>query len=47
MTQSLVREHGGLDPLAALLKNVGKKDLLCAVTGAVWKCSKSRDNVTQ
>ncbi len=47
MTQSLVKEHGGLEPLANLLKETEKKDLLCAVTGAVWKCSKSADNVTQ
>jgi hypothetical protein len=43
-----VREHEGLEPLAALLKNTrGDKELLCAVTGAVWKCSKSPQNVTK
>ena len=42
-----MREHGGLTPLAALLKANDNKDLLCAVTGAVWKCSKSPENVTE
>ena len=42
-----MREHEGLEPLAALLKNTGDKELLCAVTGAVWKCSKSPQNVTK
>ena len=42
-----MREHEGLEPLAALLKNTEDKDLLCAVTGAVWKCSKSPQNVTK
>lgn len=42
-----MREHEGLVPLAALLKNTGDKELLCAVTGAVWKCSKSTENVTK
>ena len=42
-----MREHEGLEPLAALLKNTGDKELLCAVTGAVWKCSKSPENVTK
>ena len=40
-----MREHEGLEPLVALLKNTEDKELLCAVTGAVWKCSKSPDNV--
>ena len=42
-----MREHEGLEPLGALLKNTGDKELLCAVTGAVWKCSKSPENVTK
>ena len=46
-TRSLVREHEGLEPLALLLKNSGNKELLCAVTGAVWKCSKSAQNVAK
>ena len=47
MTRSLVREHGGLEPLATLLKPSNNKELLCAVTGAVWKCSKSPQNVAK
>ena len=47
VTQSVVKENGGLEPLALLLKATDKKDLLCAVTGAVWKCSKSFDNVKE
>ena len=46
-TRTLVREHDGLEPLASLLKCKDDKDLLCATTGAVWKCSKSRENVTK
>ena len=47
MTRALVREHGGLTPLTSLLKATGQKDLLCAATGAVWKCSKSPENVKE
>lgn len=42
-----MREHEGLEPLASLLKMKDNKDLLCAVTGAVWKCSKSPENVAK
>ena len=42
-----MREHDGLEPLASLLKMKDDKDLLCAVTGAVWKCSKSPENVAK
>ena len=45
MTRSLVRTHEGLEPLAALLKVTDNKELLCAATGAIWKCSKSTENV--
>ena len=46
-TRQLVQEHGGLTPLVSLLKAVDQKDLLCAATGAVWKCSKSPGNVKE
>ncbi|XP_053569874.1 outer dynein arm-docking complex subunit 2 isoform X2 [Bombina bombina] len=46
-TRSLVRQYGGLQPLATLLGQFDNKELLAAVTGAIWKCSISRDNVTK
>ena len=46
-TRALVLEHGGLEPLALLLKKTDNKELLCAVTGAVWKCSKSSQIATK
>ncbi|XP_053323416.1 outer dynein arm-docking complex subunit 2 [Spea bombifrons] len=46
-TRDLVRQHGGLQPLAMLLSQFDNKELLAAVTGAIWKCSISRDNVTK
>ncbi|XP_053120127.1 outer dynein arm-docking complex subunit 2 isoform X2 [Hemicordylus capensis] len=46
-TRELVRQHGGLKPLATLLANTGNKELLAAVTGAIWKCSISKENVTK
>ncbi|XP_066487017.1 outer dynein arm-docking complex subunit 2 [Tiliqua scincoides] len=46
-TRDLVRQHGGLKPLATLLSNSGNKELLAAVTGAIWKCSISKENVTK
>lgn len=46
-TRSLVREHEGLPSLATLLKVTDNKELLCAATGAVWKCSKSSENVKE
>lgn len=42
-----MREYGGLDPLVSLLSKTSNKDLLCAVTGAVWKCSKNVQNATR
>ncbi|XP_052585283.1 outer dynein arm-docking complex subunit 2 [Peromyscus californicus insignis] len=44
-TRDLVRLHGGLKPLASLLNNTGNKERLAAVTGAIWKCSISKENV--
>ena len=46
-TRTLVREYAGLDPLVSLLGKTSNKDLLCAVTGAVWKCSKNVQNATR
>ncbi|XP_042332092.1 outer dynein arm-docking complex subunit 2 [Sceloporus undulatus] len=46
-TRDLVRQHGGLKPLATLLANSENKELLAAVTGAIWKCSISEENVTK
>lgn len=43
----MVREYGGLEPLAALLSVRDPKELLTAVTGAVWKCSGSLANVKE
>nr|XP_020656758.1 armadillo repeat-containing protein 4 isoform X1 [Pogona vitticeps]XP_020656767.1 armadillo repeat-containing protein 4 isoform X1 [Pogona vitticeps]XP_020656775.1 armadillo repeat-containing protein 4 isoform X1 [Pogona vitticeps] len=46
-TRDLVRQHGGLKPLATLLANSENKELLAAVTGAIWKCAISKENVTK
>ncbi|XP_045441845.1 outer dynein arm-docking complex subunit 2 [Pipistrellus kuhlii] len=46
-TRDLVRMHGGLKPLATLLNNTDNKERLAAVTGAIWKCSISKENVTK
>ncbi|XP_069854306.1 outer dynein arm-docking complex subunit 2 isoform X1 [Dipodomys merriami] len=46
-TRDLVRQHGGLKPLASLLKKTDNKERLAAVTGAIWKCSISKENVTK
>nr|XP_060638451.1 outer dynein arm-docking complex subunit 2 [Anolis sagrei ordinatus] len=46
-TRDLVRQHGGLKPLAALLAKSENKELLAAVTGAIWKCAISKENVTK
>lgn len=40
-----MRKNGGLEPLAKLLTNSENKALLAAATGAIWKCSISRENV--
>ncbi|XP_056340407.1 outer dynein arm-docking complex subunit 2 [Oenanthe melanoleuca] len=44
-TRDLVRKHEGLQPLSDLLDNSENKQLLAAVTGAIWKCAISRENV--
>lgn len=46
-TRELVRKYGGLDPLVSLSFNVENKELLAAATGAIWKCSINRENVTR
>ncbi|XP_068861837.1 outer dynein arm-docking complex subunit 2 isoform X2 [Aphelocoma coerulescens] len=43
--RDLVRKHEGLQPLSVLLDNSENKQLLAAVTGAIWKCAISRENV--
>jgi hypothetical protein len=47
-TRDLVRHNGGLDPLVKLANDTSMwedKPLLVAVTGAIWKCAISPDNV--
>jgi len=44
-TRDLVRHYGGLQPLVSLLTITDNKDLLVAVTGAIWKCAISNENV--
>ncbi|OXB57377.1 hypothetical protein ASZ78_014035, partial [Callipepla squamata] len=46
-TRDLVRQHGGLQPLSILLNNSENKRLLAAVTGAIWKCAISEENVSK
>ncbi|NXY67685.1 ARMC4 protein, partial [Glareola pratincola] len=46
-TRDLVRQHGGLEPLSVLLGNSENKQLLAAVTGAIWKCAISGENVSK
>ncbi|NXP10568.1 ARMC4 protein, partial [Thinocorus orbignyianus] len=46
-TRDLVRQHGGLAALSALLGNSENKQLLAAVTGAIWKCAISGENVSK
>ncbi|KFQ67210.1 Armadillo repeat-containing protein 4 [Phaethon lepturus] len=46
-TRDLVRQHGGLQPLSVLLGNSENKQLLAAVTGAIWKCAVSGENVSK
>lgn len=49
-TRSRVRKAGGLDPLCRLVQSDAvraNKHLLVAVTGAVWKCAISPENVTR
>ncbi|KAI5750917.1 hypothetical protein M8J77_002423 [Diaphorina citri] len=48
VTRSLVREHGGLDPLVSIIKNEKNrqnKPLLAAATGAIWKSAMNQENV--
>ncbi|NXM34858.1 ARMC4 protein, partial [Oxyruncus cristatus] len=45
--RDLVRQHGGLQPLSVLLDNSENKKLLAAVTGAIWKCAISIENVSK
>ena len=44
-TRELIRQYGGLEPLAKLIQNKENKPLLAAATGAIWKCSISAENV--
>uniref|UniRef100_A0A8C3URH2 Armadillo repeat containing 4 n=1 Tax=Catharus ustulatus TaxID=91951 RepID=A0A8C3URH2_CATUS len=44
-TRDLVRKHEGLQSLSDLLDNTENKQLLAAVTGAIWKCAYSTENV--
>ncbi|KAB1254001.1 Armadillo repeat-containing protein 4 [Camelus dromedarius] len=46
-TRHLMRQHGGLKPLASLLSETDNKERLAAVTGAIWKCSISKENATK
>ncbi|CAH8522289.1 unnamed protein product [Schistosoma haematobium] len=46
-TRDLVRTYNGLEPLVALLSKQSNKELLAAVTGAIWKCAISKENVKQ
>lgn len=49
-TRGIVRKVGGLDPLCQLVQSDvvrANKHLLAAVTGAVWKCAISPENVTR
>ncbi|NXL75566.1 ARMC4 protein, partial [Leptocoma aspasia] len=43
--RDLVRNYEGLQPLSVLLDNSENKQLLAAVTGAIWKCAISKENV--
>ncbi|XP_026289106.2 armadillo repeat-containing protein gudu [Frankliniella occidentalis] len=48
VTRDIVREHGGLEPLVELVKDerlLEDKPLIAAVTGAIWKCAISLENV--
>jgi len=49
-TRTMVRRSGGLDPLCKLVQSDevrANKRLLAAVTGSVWKCAISPENVTR
>ncbi|CAH1134699.1 unnamed protein product [Ceutorhynchus assimilis] len=48
ITRDMVRQSGGLDPLVNMAKDAKNKDdkqLLAAVTGAIWKTAISPENV--
>ncbi|XP_043282082.1 armadillo repeat-containing protein gudu [Venturia canescens] len=48
LTRDMVREAGGLDPVVKLVESEEireNKPLLAAVTGAMWQCSMSSENV--
>lgn len=50
LTRDMVRQAGGLDPLCRLVQNEqvrANKRLLAAVTGAIWKCAISPENVSR
>ncbi|XP_072516547.1 outer dynein arm-docking complex subunit 2 [Salminus brasiliensis] len=46
-TRDLVRQYTGLQSLVSLLSKTDNKQLLAAVTGAIWKCSISMENVAK
>lgn len=49
-TRTIVRKSGGLDPLCKLVQSTevtSNKRLLAAVTGSIWKCAISPENVTR
>lgn len=49
-TRNLVRDAGGLDPLVSMAKAPDlreDKQLLAAVTGAIWKCAANRENMVR
>lgn len=50
VTRDMIRESNGLDPLCKLSQSEElrkNKYLLAAVTGAIWKCSMTAENVTR
>ena len=44
MTRTLIRQHGGLEPLVRLLKFTDNVYLLEGVTGAIWKVAIDEEN---
>ncbi|TRY78815.1 hypothetical protein TCAL_06231 [Tigriopus californicus] len=49
-SRQLVRAHGGLEPLVILIDetaNHENRELMAAVSGAIWKCAFSAENVTK
>lgn len=50
LTRDMVREAGGLDPLCKLAQSEdvrSNKRLLAAVTGGIWKCAMSPENISR